>query len=125
MKSARDIHTPDTRRRAATSLRYLTRFAAVAATGATVVIGIVVAKEHPGASASGNTPLQTPSTSTTTTVAPTTTTSPNTTEPTSSDLGAGSSSATTTTTLPPTTTTTAPPTTTTTRPVATSGATRR
>ena len=104
MKSPRHVHSPDTRRRAAASLRFLTRLAAVAATGATVVIGIVVAKEHPGASASGSAPLQTPSTSTT--VAPTTTTTPPTTTPTSSDLGAGSSSPTTTTTSPPTTTTT-------------------
>jgi hypothetical protein len=125
MKSTRHVHTPDTRRHAATSLRFLTRLAAVAATGATVVIGIVVAKEHPGASASSSAPpLQTPSTSTT--VAPTTTTSPPTSTPASSDLGAGSSSpTTTTTTLPPTTTSTSPPTTTTTRPVATSGGTRR
>src|ERR1700722_9585629 len=123
MKSARQAQSPDTRRRAATSLRFVTQLAAVAATGATVVIGIVVAKEHPGATASGSAPLQTPSTSTT--VAPTTTTSPTTTTPTSPSLGAGSSSPTTTTTLPPTTTTIAPPTTTTTRPVATSGATRR
>jgi cytoskeletal protein RodZ len=124
MKSTRHIHSPETRRRAATSLRFLTRLTAVAATGATVVIGVVVAKEHPGGIASGSAPLQTPSTSTT--VAPTTTTSPPTTTPTSSSLGADSSSSTTTTTtLPPTTTTIAPPTTTTTRPVATSGATRR
>jgi hypothetical protein len=123
MKSTRPVYSPDTRRRAAASLRILTRLAAVAATGATVVIGIVVSKEHPGASASGAAPLQTPTTSTT--VAPTTTTSPLATTPTSSDLGAGLSSPTTTTTLPPTTTTTSPPTTTTTRPVATSGATRR
>jgi hypothetical protein len=123
MKPIRHVHSTDTRRRAATSLRFLTQLAAVAATGATVAIGIVVAKEHPGGTASGSVPLQTSSTSTT--VAPTTTTSPPTTTPTSSNLGAGSSSPTTTTTVPPTTTTIAPPTTTTTRPVATSGATRR
>jgi hypothetical protein len=123
MKSTRHVHSPDTRRRAVTSLRFLTRLTAVAATGATVVIGIVVAKEHPGGTASVSAPLQTPSTSTT--VAPTTTTLPPTTTPTSSTLGAGSLSPTTTTTLPTTTTTVAPPTTTTTQPVATSGATRR
>ena len=60
MKSTRHVHSPDTRRRAATSLRFLTRLAAVAATGATVVIGLVVAKEHPGATASGSAPLPGP-----------------------------------------------------------------
>ena len=48
MKSTRQSHSPETRRRANASLRLLTRIAALAATGATVAIGVVVAKEHPG-----------------------------------------------------------------------------
>ena len=90
MKSPRHVSSPDTRRSAEASLRFLTRLAVVVATGATVVVGIVVAKEHPGSSASVSSPSQSPSTSTT--VAPTTSTTPSTTSPTSSDLGAGSSS---------------------------------
>lgn len=129
MSSTRQSHSPETRRRANASLRLLTRIAALAATGATVAIGIVVAKEHPGGTASNASPVQAPTRPTTSAATPSTTTtvtSPPTTTPTSSGQGETSGSASpTTTTSPPTTTTILPPTTTTTRPVATSGGTSR
>ena len=42
-------NTPESRDKARSRLRTLTRAAVFAATGATAVIGIVVAHEHPGA----------------------------------------------------------------------------
>ena len=47
--------TPERRERATSRLRLLTRGAVVAATGATVAMGFVVAHEQPGASASRTT----------------------------------------------------------------------
>ena len=79
MRSSRRANSPETRRRAATRLRRLTGFAILLATGGTVVIGVAVANEHPGASTSSATtptPVPTtspPSTSTTVTPPPTTT----------------------------------------------------
>jgi hypothetical protein len=75
-------HSPETRQRADARLRRLTRSAAVIATGATIAIGVLVAKEHSGASASSNTgqrqvqTISTPGTSTTTSPPTTTTTRP-------------------------------------------------
>ena len=124
MRARPSSDSPETRRRADVLLRLLTRFAVLGATGATIAIGVVVAKEHPGASASFNpVPAQVPTTSTSNTSTPTTL--PPTTTPTSSDPGSASPSPAPTTTTSPTTTTTLPPTTTTTPPVATSGATSR
>jgi cytoskeletal protein RodZ len=114
-------HSAQTRRRADARLRRLTRFAALMATGATVAIGVVAAREHPGSSASSDTvPTQAPTTS-----APSTsTTLPASTAPTSQPDAGGSSRSTSSSTIasPPTTTTTSPRTTTT-RPVVTSGGT--
>ena len=82
MKSRRQsTHLRPSAAPTSSSLRFLTRLAALAATGATVVIGVVVAKEHPGGSTSkccftsvpdhvGNDHLG-PGTSTTTTSPPT------------------------------------------------------
>ena len=89
---------------------------------ATVAIGVVVAKEHPGASGSSTAPAAVPAAPTTASTTTTTTTAPPTTTTPSASPG---STAPTTTTLPPTTTTTLPPTTTTTLPVVTSGGTSR
>jgi hypothetical protein len=47
--------TPERRDRATSRLRFLTRGAVVAATGATVAMGFVVAHEQPGASATRTT----------------------------------------------------------------------
>jgi hypothetical protein len=141
MRHRAEHNSPETRDRANVRLRRLTRSAVLAATGATALIGVVVAKEHPGAGsgagASGKPPAQsattpnatTPPTSSTPTSTPTTST-PTTSTPTSAPASGGSAIPTTApTTLAPTTTTTTttsrPPTTTTTRPVVTSGGTSR
>ncbi len=50
MSSTPQSNSPETRRHTDARLRRLTRAAALAATGATIAIGVVVAKEHPGAS---------------------------------------------------------------------------
>jgi hypothetical protein len=90
--------SPESRHRADARLRRLTRSVVLAAAGATALLGVVVAKEHPGAApAPGSTP-----------VPPTTTPAPT------------PSSGTVTSTPRPTA-----PTTTTTRPVVTSGGTGR
>ena len=49
MRARPSSDTPETRRRADVLLRLLTRSAVLGATGATIAIGVVVAKEHPGA----------------------------------------------------------------------------
>ena len=95
--------SPRTRARAQARIRRLTGLAVVLAGGATVCIGLVVAKEHPGTSAGSNPSATTPPT----TAVPGGTATP------SSPVTA------------PTTTVTGPPTTTTTRPVVTSGGTSR
>ena len=95
-------NSPATRQHADARLRRLTRAAALVATGATIAIGVVVAKEHPGASAPSKTaPVQVPST-----------TSPSTATPTSPSP-------------PTTTTTTSAPTKTKSAPIVTSGGTSR
>jgi hypothetical protein len=90
MRRRHQQNSPEGRERADVRLRRLTRSAVLLATGATAVIGVVVAKEHPGASAAtstSNEPSTTPTTTPTTspasggtstpvTQAPTTTTSP-------------------------------------------------
>jgi hypothetical protein len=135
VRHAKARHSPETRERAEIRLRRLTRSAVIAATGATALIGIIVAKEHPGASSGagtdGTVPLPSTSTSTSpSTTSPTTSTpvtSPPTTAPSSPESVSGSTTAPATvpTTVAPTTTTTSPPTTTTTRPVVHSGGTSR
>jgi hypothetical protein len=47
-------HTPESRGRAQTRLGIVTRVAVLAATGITVVIGVVAAHEHPGSSSTRN-----------------------------------------------------------------------
>ena len=79
MSSPPRFNSPETRWRANARLRRVTRAAALLATGATIAIGVVVAKEHPGASASsGAVPAQNPSESSTSvpTTSPRTTTGP-------------------------------------------------
>ncbi len=46
-------NTPENREKARSRLRTLTRGAIFAATGATVVIGVVVSRDHPGARSTG------------------------------------------------------------------------
>ena len=46
-------HTPESRDKARARLRNLTRGAVLAATGATVAIGIVVSHDHAGSSSTG------------------------------------------------------------------------
>ena len=46
-------NTPENRDKARSRLRTLTRGAIFAATGATVVIGVVVSRDHPGAGSTG------------------------------------------------------------------------
>jgi cytoskeletal protein RodZ len=106
--------TPEGRDRAQVRLRRLTRTAVLAATGATALIGVVVAKEHPGASGTPVTTDTTPSSSTSTSTSTSTTTAPST----------GSGSVATPTTVAPTTTTRAPTTTTTTPKVTSGGSSR-
>jgi cytoskeletal protein RodZ len=101
MQHQSEPSTPDTRQRALVRLRRLTRSSVLAAVGATAVIGIVVADEHPGSSRD--------STGTTTTHTSTSDTS-GTTTPASSSTYSSSTSSTA-------------PTTTTTRPRVTSGGT--
>jgi cytoskeletal protein RodZ len=105
--------------RTVTRIRRLTTSIVVAVTGAVVLIGAVVAREHPG-SAKPRVPENLPAT------APTSTTLPqsSTTTTNGSDPTAVSTVPPTTTTVPPTETT-EPPTTTTTRPAVTSGGTSR
>ncbi|HEY1443986.1 MAG TPA: hypothetical protein VGF51_03735 [Acidimicrobiales bacterium] len=55
MATPNDENTGARREQARTRLRHLTRFALLATTAATVAIGIVVAREHPGKSAAGTT----------------------------------------------------------------------
>ncbi len=107
--------SPEARERANMRLRRLTRSAVIAATGATALIGVVVAKEHPGASSGaspkGTTPALPPTTSTTTsppTTTPTTATPTTSTPTTPATSGGSSTPATVPTTLAPTTTTTTP-----------------
>jgi len=80
VSSAPRLNSPEARGRVDGRIRRLTRVAALLATGATVAIGVVVAKEHPGASAPSPTaPAQDPSASshsTTTTPSPITVTPP-------------------------------------------------
>lgn len=52
--------TPERRERATSRLRFLTRGAVVAATGATVAMGFVVAHEQPGGSATRTTTTTSP-----------------------------------------------------------------
>ena len=130
MRPSPPDNSPEARQRADARLRRLTRSAAVLATGATFAIGVVVAKEHPGASAPSTPgPVEAPGTSvpTTSTLGSSTTTTapPPSTSPTSSIVGSSPGTSAPTTTPPPPTTTTSPPTTTTTRPVITSGGTSR
>ena len=47
-------HTPESRCGAQSRLRTLTTGAILAATGATVVIGVAVAREHPGSASTSN-----------------------------------------------------------------------
>jgi hypothetical protein len=109
------------RQRAQATIRRLTSTAIVAAAGVTTLMGVVVAREHPGsanAAAPENTPANAPPSSTTVPqVAPTTVPQVST-PPVAPNPG-------TTVTQPPTTTTSEPPTTTTTRPAVTSGGTSR
>jgi hypothetical protein len=127
-------HSPESRDRAHTRLRRLTQLAAIAATGVTALIGVVVAHERPGSSSAATTGTTLPGATTTTLPPPTSTstTTPTTQAPSTpgqSSGGNGESATTTPTTVAPTTTTTTtttePPTTTTTRPVVTSGGTHR
>jgi hypothetical protein len=106
MTHRNEHNTPEARERAKARVRRLTRAAVIAAMGATGLIGVLVAKERPGAS-SAETVTQTNPTTTTSTTTTTTTAS-----------GSHRTSSTTT----PTTST---PTTTTTQPVVTSGGTSR
>lgn len=79
MSAAPRFNSPETRGRADARLRRVTRAAALLAAGATAAIGVVVAKEHPGASATSPTvPAQNPSASrpSTTTTSPPITVSP-------------------------------------------------
>jgi cytoskeletal protein RodZ len=55
MKHPDQENSPESRERADVRLRRLTRSAALAAVGATALIGAVVAKEHPGASSGAST----------------------------------------------------------------------
>lgn len=110
-------HTPADRDRARAWLRTLTRGTVVAATGATVAIGVVVSRDHPGASAGSAGTSSGVASTTSTTASPTTTT-------TTGAGTSGSGDATTTTTTPATTTTTTTAPTRTTSPAhVTSGAT--
>ena len=124
MKHPNEHNTPAARRRADARVRLLTRAAVLAATGATALIGVVIAKEHPGVSAasdatrSGGSSTSGTSTSTSTTSTSTTTTG-------SSGTSDTQATTTPTTSKPTTTTTTSHPTTTTTQPVVTSGGTSR
>jgi hypothetical protein len=67
MKRPNQDNSPESRERANVRLRRLTRSAILATAGATALIGVIVAKEHPGASsgdsATGTTPSQNPTTS--------------------------------------------------------------
>jgi hypothetical protein len=64
VSAAPRLNSPETRGRVEARLRRLTRAAVLLATGAAVAIGVVVAKEHPGASAPSPTaPAQSPSAS--------------------------------------------------------------
>ncbi len=68
MRPSPPDNSPEARQRADARLRRLTRSAAVLATGATFAIGVVVAKEHPGASAPSTPgPVEAPGTSVPTT----------------------------------------------------------
>ncbi len=55
MSPVEQPNTPESRERARSRLRSLTRGAVVAATGATVVIGVVVSRDHPGSGSTGKT----------------------------------------------------------------------
>jgi hypothetical protein len=110
VRRTRDQYSPRARARAEENLKQLTRAIVLVSTGAAAFIGVTVAREHPGSSASANTPR--------TTVPPAKGPAAKTPAPTVPP-------APTTTTAPPATATTLPPTTTTTRPVVTSGGTSR
>jgi hypothetical protein len=114
--------SPATRAQAQRRVRRLTRALVVLTGVATACLGVLVAREHPGASV----PISTPGagaggTTTTTTPPPRPTTAP----PTAGSTGSGTGDTTSSSTPPTTTPTTLPPTTTTTRPSVTSGGTSR
>src|SRR5580658_3145061 len=98
-----DPPTPASRHQAQVRLRRLTRTSVLAAFGATAVIGVVVADEHPGASGSTKT-----TTSSTTAPSPPTSTSTTASPGSSSTSATSAPSATTPSTTAPTTTTTTP-----------------
>jgi cytoskeletal protein RodZ len=106
MTHPNEYNTPEARQRATVRIRRLTRTAVLAAAGATALIGVFVAKEHPGASSADRATGTNPTTSST-----------NTTTSTSTTTGTSSGSGTSSTTTHPTTTTT--------QPVVTSGGTSR
>ncbi len=54
MSSIDQPNTPENREKARSRLRNLTRGVVVAAAGATVVIGVVVSRDHPGSATSGS-----------------------------------------------------------------------
>ncbi len=54
MSSIDQPNTPENREKARSRLRNLTRGVVVAAAGATVVIGVVVSRDHPGSASSGS-----------------------------------------------------------------------
>ena len=102
--------TPERRERATSRLRFLTRGAVVAATGATVAMGFVVAHEQPGASSTRTT---------------TTTSSGGDSSPAGTSDSGNSGTTGTTGTTGNTGTSTTQPTTTYSRPTVTSGGTSR
>jgi len=117
---------PDARANARARLRRLTLGAVLGATVATVVMGRLVATEHPGASTTVLRSEKSVSSQTTGTASGSkarTSTSSTTTTSTSSGAGNGNAKSGTTTTASTTTTSTTAPTTTTTKPVTTSGGT--
>ena len=107
MKRHNDPPSPESRARATVRLRRLTRAASVAAVSATALIGLAVAKDHPGSANATTTKSTTASTTT------------------GSGANSTSSSATSSSSIGTTTPTTTAPTTTTTAPKVTSGGTSR
>src|SRR5471032_3275480 len=100
MKESVEQNSPPSLQRARLRLRRMTQTAVVAATASTAVIGVLVAREHPGTSSAETVTSRTGSSPSTTT-------------------GAGTTNTTTTTTTPTTTKTTTPTTAKTTTPTTT------
>jgi hypothetical protein len=132
MRRTRDQYSPRARARAEENLKQLTRAIVLVSTAAAAFIGVTLAREHPGSSASANTPRTTvPPAKAPAANTPASTVPPTTAPPAAPTQAVPTTPATspppapTTTTAPPAPTTTAPPTTTTTRPVVTSGGTSR